>query len=329
MDQLWVPVLTHYSNGSVDPVRMRQHMRSLRPHVRSILVAGSTGDGWELGAEGFGDVLEALCDPEAFLDVEVMIGLLRPSTDEVLERLHQARTFFGRTSLAAQIVGVAVCPPVGGEMDQASIIRHYDAVLDASPWPVSIYQLPQVTRCSMEPGTISMLARHRNVAMFKDSSGTDLVARADGNYGDLLLVRGAEGEYAEHLRPKGRYHGWLLSTGNAFAAPLRSILRAHAAGQQESAAELSRQLSADIGMLFKDAAAVPFGNAFSNANRAADHVLAHGIVGWREVAAPDTISGQHLPWHVIEGAERVISKYVPARQLGYLSRSAQDRHSVG
>ncbi len=293
-------------------------MRSMHPHVRSILVAGSTGDGWELGAEHFDKVLETLCDPEAFPpDVEVLIGLLRPSTDEVLERLDQARTFAGRTKLAARIVGVTVCPPVDRDIDQASIIRHYEAVLDASPWPVSLYQLPQVTQCSMEPDTVTTLARHAKVAMFKDSSGADLVAQANDDYGDLLLVRGAEGAYAEYLQPQGRYHGWLLSTGNAFAAPLRRILQAQAVGDDGLAAGLSRQLSANIDTLF-EAAAVPFGNAFSNANRAADHILAHGIASWREVAAPETIGGQRLPLHLLESAEHVVSKYVAPMQPGYL-----------
>ncbi len=319
MDQLWAPLLTHYAGGSVDPDRIGRHMRSLRPHIRSILVAGSTGDGWELDPRGFDQVLGALLDRDAFPpEVDVLIGLLRPSTEEVLARLDQVRTFIGRAKPAARIVGVAVCPPVDADLDQAGILRHCEAVIEASPWPVSLYQLPQVTRCSMSPGTVSTLARNRNVAMFKDSSGADLVTRADEDYGDLLLLRGFEGSYLEHLRPRGRYHGWLLSTGNVFAARLRGILRAHADGETALAADLSLWLDADVGMLFGDAAAVPFGNAFSNANRAADHVLAHGVAGWRDVEPPETIAGRRLPLHVLETAERAILAHVVGEPSGYL-----------
>lgn len=320
MDQLWVPILTHYRGGSVDPGRMGAHMRSLRPYVRSVLVAGSTGDGWDLDARGFGEVLEALRGAEAFSpQVEVLIGLLQPSTERVLARLDQTTAFLGRTAIAAKVVGVAVCPPVDGDIDQAGIMRHFMAVIDASPWPVSVYQLPQVTGCSLEPETISALARHRNVAMFKDSSGVDLVARADNDYGDLIMVRGAEGSYAEHLCPQGRYHGWLLSTGNAFAKPLRDILQAHTDGRPAYADKISRLLSADIDMLFADAATIPFGNAFSNANRAADHILAYGSAGWRNVEPPVTISGLRLPVHLLETAERIVSRHIEIARPGYLS----------
>ncbi len=320
MDQLWVPLLTHFVGGSVAVDRMRSHMRALRPHVRSILLAGSTGDGWELDARRFGEVLEVLRDAEAFpSEVEVLIGLLRPSTKDVLARLEQVVTFVERTTPAARIAGVAVCPPIGVDMDQAGIVRHCMAVIEASPWPVSLYQLPQITRCIMEPGTVSTLARHPNVAMFKDSSGADLVAWADKDYGDLLLVRGAEGSYVDHLRPEGRYHGWLLSTGNAFASPLRDILQAHADGNAALAAELSRGLDGDVNDLFAAANTVSFSNAFSNANRAADHVLAHGVAGWRNAAHPETIGGQPLPTHLLETAERIVSKHVPETRLGYLS----------
>ncbi|MCJ2071348.1 dihydrodipicolinate synthase family protein [Methylobacterium sp. J-030] len=319
MDQLWVPILTHYRGGSVDPDRMGMHMRSLQPHVRSVLVAGSTGDGWDLDARGFDEALEVLRDAEAFSSqVEVLIGLLQPSTERVLARLDQVTAFLGRTAIAARIVGVAVCPPVDGDIDQAGIVRHFMAVIDASPWPVSLYQLPQVTGCSLEPKTVSALARHRNVAMFKDSSGADLVALADDDYGDLLLVRGAEGSYAAHLRPQGRYHGWLLSTGNAFAAPLRDILRAHADSRFAHAADISRRLGADIDRLFADAATVPFGNAFSNANRAADHILAYGSAGWRNVEPPETISGLPLPIHLLATADRIISEHIETIRSGYL-----------
>lgn len=192
------------------------------------------------------------------------------------------------------------------------------AVIDASPWPVSLYQLPQVTRCTLEPETVSALARHRNVAMFKDSSGADLVALANDDYGDLLLVRGAEGSYAAHLRPHGRYYGWLLSTRNAFAAPLCDILRAHADGRSAHAAEISRRLGADIDRLFVDAATVPFGKVFSNANRAADHILAYGSAGWRNVEPHETISGLPLPIYLLETADRIVSEHVEKIRSGYL-----------
>ena len=48
-DPLWVPVLSHYRRdgvGRIDPGRTAARIAALRPHVRQILLAGSTGDGY-------------------------------------------------------------------------------------------------------------------------------------------------------------------------------------------------------------------------------------------------------------------------------------------
>jgi 4-hydroxy-tetrahydrodipicolinate synthase len=61
-DRLWVPLLTHYcqTSGSVkaDPERMGAHLAYIRPSVRQFLIAGSTGDGWEMNFETFLDLVQ-------------------------------------------------------------------------------------------------------------------------------------------------------------------------------------------------------------------------------------------------------------------------------
>lgn len=319
MDQLWVPILTHYDGGRVDTARVAAHLAAIRPEVKSILLAGSTGDGWDLGDAGFEALLGLLGDPAAFpAGVSVMVGTLRDTTANVIARIRMVERALAAASTEATFVGLTVCPPVDPVADQAAIIRHYEAVLDASPWPISTYQLPQVTGCTIAPQTLERLARHPKVVMFKDSSGADAVANSGGDFGRVVLVRGAEGGYAEHLAPAGRYHGFLLSTGNAFAKPLRAILACAAAGDRAGAAARSAELTRGIDTLFAAAAGLPFSNAFSNANRAADHIHAYGSA-WRDADPPETVSGDRLPAALLETAEKVVADQVGVPQKGYLA----------
>jgi 4-hydroxy-tetrahydrodipicolinate synthase len=277
-DPLLAPVLTHYRpDGSVDADRMLAHLASLGPDVRQIMLAGSTGDGWELDDARF----EALLDLAGALpDTRLLFGALRRTTDAVIDRIARVEARVAASpALRVRFEGVAVCPPVESDADQDRIVGHFEAVLAATRCPIAVYQLPQVTGCRIAPATLATLAASPRVVMFKDSSGEDTVAAAGLDYAGVVLVRGAEGGYLDALRPAGPYHGWLLSTGNALAAPLKRIHALREAGDRKEAAALSGQVSGVVAALFAASADEGGANAFSNANRAMDHLRAHGAGG--------------------------------------------------
>jgi 4-hydroxy-2-oxoglutarate aldolase len=60
-------------------------------------------------------------------------------------------------------------------MTPAVLIRHYEAVADASPVPVIIYSIPQNTGVTLAPDAVAHLSRHGNIVGLKESSG-DVVA---------------------------------------------------------------------------------------------------------------------------------------------------------
>jgi len=219
---------------------------------------------------------------------------------------------------AGELAGIAVCPPVDPNANQDTIRRHFETILASTKLDVAVYQLPQVTGCRIDAATMVRLAEHPRVTMFKDTSGEDTVARA-GRLPNVLLVRGAEGGYVEALRPSGPYDGWLLSTGNVFGKLLRRMIELHRDGQTRRAKELSGVMTGLVTALFDAAMEVPFGNAFSNANRAADHLRATGR-GWRDAAPPLTASGNALPPDLLASAEDILG-YLPAvPERGYLAR---------
>ncbi len=322
-DRLWVPLLTHYCRaaGSVkaDPERVGAHLAYIRPSVRQFLIAGSTGDGWEMTFETFLDLVRLTRRPDFFDGTKLLFGALRPTTDGVIEWAQRFEANLEQEgAVAGEYLGLAVCPPIDPQADQAAILAHYERILENTHSPLAVYQLPQVTGCSIEPDTMRTLAKHPRVTMFKDTSGTDIVA-SEGVTG-VTMVRGAEGDYLGSLAPAGLYDGWLLSTGNAFGPILRRILELLGRGEHEHARRVSNVLSVTVEMLFEEAASLPFGNPFSNANRAVDHLWAYGR-GWRQQPPPLTISGNELPEHFLEAAEDIIGRLPALPEQGYLSQS--------
>ena len=327
-DPLWVPLLTHYRGGAavaVDSARMAAHVASLRPHVGQFLLAGSTGDGWELSVRQLLDLARLSRDARVFdRQSRVLFGLLRPSTDEVIQWAQALeQNFLDEGMPAAEFIGYAVCPPVDARAGQDTIRRHYERVLAATTRPIAVYELPQVTGCSIAPATLRALAADPRIILFKDTGGVDAVAAAGAIEG-VVMLRGAEGGYAEALKPDGPYDGWLLSTANVFGREFRQILRLRDTGQGDAARDLSDTLARQVAALFEAAGALPFGNAFSNANHAGDHILAWGAA-WPSAPPPLTVSGHPLPRDLLAAAAHSLAQHPGMPERGYMERGAERR----
>lgn len=321
-DPLWVPLLTHWRRSgegvAIDADRIASHVRAIKPSVRQFLLAGSTGDGWEISFDQVLQIARLSRRPDVFGGCRLLFGALRPTTEGVVEWARALEHNLAQEGApAGEFVGFAVCPPVDPDATQHTILGHYEAVLAATTSPIAVYQLPQVTGCRIAARTMQQLAANPRVTMFKDTSGEDTVAAA-GGLGRVALVRGAEGSYVEALKPEGPYDGWLLSTGNVFGALLRRMIELHHGGHGRRARQLSAVMTGLVEALFEAAQEVPFGNAFSNANRAADHLRAYGR-SWREREAPLTASANALPLGLLETVEDILGHLPGVPERGYLS----------
>lgn len=318
-DLLWVPILSHYRSGAIDRGRMAAQIGSVLPFVRQFLVGGSTGDGWEHDDAAAAALTDLACDVGVFgAEAKLLLASLRPTTEAVVARaVAIERQLAGAGGGASAVVGLAICPPVDPAASQSRILDHYRAVMEATTSPIAVYQLPQVTGCAIAPETMRTLAAEPRVIMFKDSSGLDVVAKAGAAKG-VVALRGAEGGFAEALAPEGPYDGWLLSSGNAVPEALRAIATHLQRGEREQAAALSARTTTAIANLFEAVKPLAFGNAFSNANRAADHIRAYRD-GWRAAPPPVTLSGNPIPPDVLAVAAAEISPLLPEGGRGYLA----------
>lgn len=324
---LWCPLLTHYADdGRIDFEHIRRHLDFLAPSVRGFLVPGSTGDGWQLSDDEEQALLAGVVEMVAERRLALLVGVLKPTGaamhDTMTRRLRWLQQRAGSadplTALrSASVAGFTFCAPHGAAMPQDEITAVLDSLL-ATGLPASLYQLPQVTGNRIDPATVrSLAARHANLLMLKDTSGEDRVAESGLN--GLFLVRGAEGGYSRHLKlGGGRYDGFLLSTANGFGPQLAELIAHLRGGRQAEADALSARLEAAVNEVFAAAAPLPYGNAFTNANKAIDHFIAHGP-GAAGVTPPRLHSGQRLPAELIAATGAALQRQhlMPAR--GYLN----------
>lgn len=124
----------------------------------------------------------------------LLAGTGRPSTRATVEATRRA------AGAGADAVLVVTPHFFRGAMSADALAAHFEAVADASPVPVLLYNVPANTGLDVDAATVARIARHPNVAGVKDSSGdigklAELVRLApagkrfdvfSGNYGSAL-----------------------------------------------------------------------------------------------------------------------------------------------
>ncbi len=324
---LWCPPLTHYDHdGAIDVPRIRAHLRYLSPHVKGLLVPGSTGDGWELTGAEVRQLLKTTLDEAPALGMRVLVGTLSTGAQQTLELLSGARAWLqSRTGEANQIraltesrvCGFTVCAPRGKDLTQEELGQALTAFLETG-LPLAVYQLPQVTQNEIDADLASALAsRFENFLCFKDSSGADLVALS-GKLLGIFTVRGAEGDYGKWLKlAGGPYDGFLLASANCFAPQLSGLIEDLAARRLERVQRISERLTTVIDDAFRLVGELPHGNAFANANKALDHYFAHGPRA-ATVTPPRLHAGISLPVEVIRATGDLLNRHGCMPRKGYL-----------
>lgn len=326
--KLWCPPLTHYkADGSINFTRMKAHIKYMHPHINSYLIPGSTGDGWEITFDEYKALLSFVFEElSQELDLNILIGLLKTKTVEVKKLLeytcdyltHLGIDMSTSSSTVSPFKGFVICPPKGSDLTQEEISLALKTVLDFN-YPTVLYQLPQITENEMSPHLIATLsATYDNFYMVKDSSGYDKIMLASNTYAynNLVLLRGAEGEYIKYLG-KHKYYGYLLSTGNSFPQQLNHMLKLFKSGSIDQANNVSSSVTHVVNEVFNLASTIKEGNIFTNSNKLIDHINAYGKA-WDIHPSPLLHSGIQLSQTVLRKVESILLKYEMMPTKGYL-----------
>jgi dihydrodipicolinate synthase/N-acetylneuraminate lyase len=300
----------------------------MAPYVKTHLIPGSTGDGWELSPKEIDGLLKFIITETRDLGVRLLIGVLRPDAEKAREDIEKTVHFLmditgsgdaEKALRSSGVCGFTVCAPKGRDIPQELIYEKLGSILDLG-YPAALYQLPQITENEIAPETFEKLAgKYGNFYLFKDTSGRDRVALSKADGGGVFLLRGGEGNYRNWYKasPEGLYDGFLLGSANSFAAKYTAMLRDIDSGRREAAGIISDQIARIISKAMEEGGKLSFGNAFANANKGIDHFFAYGP-GADRVSPPMTHSGKRLPPDFIRYIKDLLGEEEALPEKGYL-----------
>ena len=235
---LWCPLLTHYrAEGGLDTGRMRRHLDSLSGSVQGLLVPGSTGDGWQLGDAEVRELLSFLLPEARTRGMAVLIGVLEADSAAMLASLRDTSAWLRGLSAA--------------ESDEAALIAAGVCSFTVCP-PAGAALSQQEIRDALDQvlATGLPMALYQLPQVTQNEMSPETVAGLAQRHPNFLYFKdtsGAEGHCSRHL----------------------------ASQRGNRAEQISQHLAAVVETVFAAAAQLPFGNAFTNANKAIDHFMAH------------------------------------------------------
>jgi 4-hydroxy-2-oxoglutarate aldolase len=130
----------------------------------------------------------------------------------------------------------------GPKMTPDGLVQHYQAVADASPIPVLIYNVPKFTGVNMDAAAVARASQHPNIVGIKDTSGNitqlaDTVRQADPAF---QVLAGSAGFFLAGLVVGAV--GGILALANIAPERMVELHELFMGNQREEAAELQRRM---------------------------------------------------------------------------------------
>jgi 4-hydroxy-2-oxoglutarate aldolase len=199
------------------------------------VVLGSNGEAVYLTDEEKLRVLET-CRRAIPSDKLLLAGTGAPSTRQTIALTLKAAD-------AGADAALIVTPHYySGAMTGDALVRHYQAVADASPIPVMVYNVPKFTGVDMDAAAIARAAQHPNIVGTKDTAGNiaklaDTVRLAPAHF---QVLAGSAGFFLAGLAVGAV--GGILALANIAPQKAIDIYRLFQAGQLAEAAQLQRRM---------------------------------------------------------------------------------------
>src|SRR5450830_653932 len=130
--------------------------------VHGLFVLGTNGEFFALSNEEKLEIVRITLDASAGR-LPVMVGTGAFSTREVIE-MNKRVEGMGADALS-------VITPYFNAVTQAELIKHYEAIGDATSLPVMMYNIPAKTGMSIGMGAVATLSQHPRIKGIKDSAG--------------------------------------------------------------------------------------------------------------------------------------------------------------
>lgn len=213
--------------------RLIEHI--LRGGVSGLFILGTTGEGPCLSYRLRGDLIARVCK---LVDhcVPVLVGITDTSFVESI--------ILARSAAESGADAVVAAPPYYLPEAQPELQEYLDHLLPELPLPLYLYNMPALTKVSLEVETVRRALDQPRIIGLKDSSG-DLnyfksVAEIIRQRSDWSLFMGPEEKLLDSLKLGG--HGGVNGGANLFPGLYVKLYEAHRSGDFARAQQLQKQV---------------------------------------------------------------------------------------
>ena len=204
--------------------------------ILGYVALGSTGERVNLDERDCAQVIE-IAREEIPQKLEFIVGAGQQATRATIAETKQAS--------AAGADAVLVITPhfYRAAITQDALVTHYRAVADASPVPVILYSMPDLTGIKIEPETVARLSAHPNIVGIKDSSAdiAGLQKTLTLVPEDFAVLSGNGTVFSTALEKGAR--GAILAVGCVAAELCLEIYRLVEAGEADKVKALQERLT--------------------------------------------------------------------------------------
>ncbi len=194
--------------------------------VDYLVVLGTTGESATLTASEKAQLLKASVEYNKGR-VPLMLGIGGNATQKLIEEIEQT-DFYG-------VAGILSVSPYYNKPTQEGIIAHYQALADASPVPLMLYNIPGRTMSNLTAATTLALSHHPNIIGIKEASGNleQCMQIAASMPKDFLLLSGDD-LLTKPMQSIGG-SGVISVLANALPATFKTLIEGDAASSQQAA----------------------------------------------------------------------------------------------
>ena len=140
--------------------RLIEHV--LNGGVHALFILGTTGEGPSLSYRLRREVIDRVCG-QANQRVPVLVGITDTSLVESIALARHAEE--------AGAAAVVAAPPYYFPVGQDDLVHHFASLAVGLPLPLYVYNMPAMTKLSIEPDSIGRLLDCERIHGLKDSSG--------------------------------------------------------------------------------------------------------------------------------------------------------------
>ena len=174
----------------------------------------------------------------------VLLGMGGNNTQAVIEAI-KAQDFNG-------IDGILSVVPFYNKPNQRGMKAHFDAIADASPVPVILYNVPGRVGVNLQATTCVELAKHPNIIAVKEASGNlmQIMEILRDKPADFDVLSGDDG-ITQPLMALGA-QGVISVAANAYIKPFARMMNAMKEGRYEEALQLHFNMLRMNQLIFAD-----------------------------------------------------------------------------